>query len=37
MQAQDANGDWKNISSSELYGRVRALSDVLAGWGRQDG
>jgi long-chain acyl-CoA synthetase len=33
MRWQDAAGEWKPISSSELYGRVRALADVLRGWG----
>jgi long-chain acyl-CoA synthetase len=33
MLWQDAAGDWKPISSVELYGRVRALADVLRGWG----
>src|SRR5258708_9977568 len=29
----DADGAWKPIASNELYGRVRALADVLQGWG----
>jgi len=33
MMGQDANGAWKPITSDELYGRVRALADVLRGWG----
>ena len=33
MLWQDAAGEWKPISSVELYGRVRALADVLRGWG----
>ncbi|WP_348266800.1 long-chain fatty acid--CoA ligase [Edaphobacter paludis] len=33
MRWQDAAGEWKPISSVELYGRVRALADVLRGWG----
>ena len=33
MMAQGADGTWTPISSSELYGRVRALADVLRGWG----
>lgn len=33
MKWQDAAGEWKPISSAELYGRVRALADVLHGWG----
>ncbi|HZY73872.1 MAG TPA: AMP-binding protein, partial [Edaphobacter sp.] len=33
MQWQDTDGIWKPISSSELYGRVRALADVFRGWG----
>jgi long-chain acyl-CoA synthetase len=30
---QDADGAWKPIKSAEVYGRVRALAAVLAGWG----
>jgi long-chain acyl-CoA synthetase len=33
MMWQDATGQWQPISSVELYGRVRALADVLRGWG----
>ncbi|WP_263381688.1 AMP-dependent synthetase/ligase [Granulicella arctica] len=33
MMWQDASGAWKPITSAELYGRVRALADVLMGWG----
>ncbi len=33
MLWQDAAGEWKPITSAELYGRVRALADVLTGWG----
>ncbi len=33
MLWQDAAGQWKPIASTELYGRVRALSDVFRGWG----
>lgn len=33
MMWQDADGCWKPISSIALYGRVRALADVLKGWG----
>src|SRR5271155_1975214 len=33
MLWQDADGVWRPITSSELYGRVRALADVLRGWG----
>jgi long-chain acyl-CoA synthetase len=33
MMAQDGDGSWKPISSAALYGRVRALADVLRGWG----
>src|SRR6266567_519820 len=29
----DGDGVWKPITSSELYGRVRALADVFRGWG----
>ncbi len=37
MQAQDANGEWTTISSKELYGRVRALAEVLTKWGTRQG
>jgi long-chain acyl-CoA synthetase len=33
MMAQDSAASWSLISSVELYGRVRALTDVLRGWG----
>lgn len=33
MKGQNAGGQWQPISSAELYGRVRALADVLRGWG----
>jgi long-chain acyl-CoA synthetase len=33
MMGQGADGAWKPIPSNELYGRVRALGDVLRGWG----
>ncbi|HEX7158478.1 MAG TPA: long-chain fatty acid--CoA ligase [Edaphobacter sp.] len=33
MMWQDAAGTWQPINSVELYGRVRALADVLRGWG----
>jgi long-chain acyl-CoA synthetase len=33
MLWQDADGTWKLITSNELYGRVRALAEVLRGWG----
>jgi long-chain acyl-CoA synthetase len=33
MMGQGADGTWKPITSDELYGRVRALADVLRGWG----
>ncbi len=32
MMWQDG-GEWKPITSIELYGRVRALADVFRGWG----
>lgn len=32
-QWQDASGAWKTISAAEVYGRVRALATMLAGWG----
>lgn len=33
MQAQNAKGEWKSITSEALYGRVRALAEVLQSWG----
>ena len=33
MFGKDAAGVWQPITSAELYGRVRALAEVLAGWG----
>jgi len=33
MMWQDAKGEWKPITSEDLYGRVRALAAVLQGWG----
>ncbi len=33
MLWQNGAGEWKPISSVELYGRVRALADVFRGWG----
>jgi long-chain acyl-CoA synthetase len=33
MLWQDARGNWQPITSDELYGRVRALAEVLAAWG----
>ncbi len=33
MLWQDTDGAWKPITSRQLYGRVRALADVLKGWG----
>ena len=33
MLGQEQDGAWKPISSNQLYGRVRALGDVLRGWG----
>ncbi len=33
MRWMDVDGQWKPISSKGLYGRVRALADVLRGWG----
>jgi long-chain acyl-CoA synthetase len=33
MLWQDADGAWKPITSDDLYGRVRALADMLRGWG----
>jgi long-chain acyl-CoA synthetase len=37
MLWQDVDGTWKPITSNELYGRVRALADVLRGWGVERG
>ena len=33
MMAQTAPSQWEPIASTQLYGRVRALVDVLRGWG----
>src|ERR1700748_1819811 len=33
MRWLDVDGQWKPISSKGLYGRVRALADVVRGWG----
>src|ERR1700754_4680433 len=33
MLGQDAGGAGEPITSNELYGRVRALAEVLRGWG----
>jgi long-chain acyl-CoA synthetase len=33
LMSQDAAASWSSISSVQLYGRVRALADVLRGWG----
>ncbi len=30
---QDKDGAWKPITSADMYGRVRALAAMLAGWG----
>ncbi len=32
-QGLSGDGVWKGVSSNEVYGRVRALADVLRGWG----
>jgi len=37
MQWLDGDGTWKAISSASLYGRVRALAEVLLGWGVERG
>ena len=37
MLWQDTDGAWKPITSADLYGRVRALADVLKGWGVKKG
>ena len=33
MRWMDAHGAWQPITSDELYGRVRALTEVLRSWG----
>jgi long-chain acyl-CoA synthetase len=33
LRWQDKDGEWKPITSAQMYGRVRALAGVLAGWG----
>ncbi len=33
LKTQDGAGGWKNISSDDLYGRVRALAAQLVEWG----
>lgn len=33
MSWQDARGNWRPITANDLYGRVRALADVLLEWG----
>ncbi len=33
MRWMDAHGAWQPITSDELYGRVRALAEVLGSWG----
>ena len=33
IQRQEADGTWKPITSAELYGKVRALAQVLQSWG----
>jgi len=33
MLWQDADGAWKPIAAAEVYGRVRALAEVLLRWG----
>ena len=33
MMAQDSASSWSPITSVGLYGRVRALADVMRGWG----
>lgn len=37
MQAQTATGEWVPISSKGIYGRVRALAEVLQSWGVMKG
>lgn len=37
LMAQDAVASWSPLSSIELYGKVRALADVLRGWGISKG
>ena len=33
MLWQDGSGAWQPITSAQLYGRIRALAEVLRGWG----
>ncbi|RXH55761.1 AMP-dependent synthetase/ligase [Granulicella sibirica] len=33
LSVKDGGEAWKPITSAEVYGRVRALADVLRGWG----
>ena len=33
VSGKDGGEEWKPITSAELYGRVRALAEVFAGWG----
>ena len=37
MLWQTPTGEWKPITSDEVYGRIRALADVFRGWGVQKG
>ncbi|MDE1177270.1 MAG: long-chain fatty acid--CoA ligase [Edaphobacter sp.] len=37
MQGQRAAAEWEPISSTQLYGRVRALVEVFRGWGLERG
>jgi long-chain acyl-CoA synthetase len=37
LMAQATAAEWSPISSAELYGRVRALAEVLRGWGVERG
>jgi long-chain acyl-CoA synthetase len=37
LMAQESPTKWSPITSNQLYGRVRALADVLRGWGVRKG
>jgi long-chain acyl-CoA synthetase len=37
MLWQEPSGEWAPISCEQVYGRVRALADVLQGWGVKPG
>ncbi len=37
LLGQEADGEWKPITSNELYGRVRSLAEAFRGWGLAKG